>query len=982
MIKQLRYLCTLLLIAVASVAWGATVTDVIDSQATSEHLSNTGTGQWADDFTLVGTSGAEYFVHSMGTNGGTHALQWNKNGYLYASKSGGTVKSITIKGNGKNVDVYASNSAYTAKATATKICSLNASENGASYEFNQDYLYIAINGSTSSTQITSIEIVWEEENQNLKESDLTITSQSTISIAPEETSAITYTSSSTGEITWTSNNPSVATVENGVVTGVETGTAIISLEQAADANYKVGTAEVVAKVVKDGEGVWNAGFITKNTDGLTLVFNTDDITASYFKGDATIDPYSDNELIRVYKGAQLTFAVPDDYEMTEIVFTCTSNDYATALAAGEADTGTLQANGSSVTWEGVASSVVIDNSNAQTRISKIVVTYGQASVKQPSDFTVTPTTVNLVLPDTPTATVTYTTSSTGNITWKSADETVAKVENGVITAVAAGTTTVIVRQDADADYEASEEIEITVNVTGEAAALENIAALTALTDAGEYKVKLTDALVTYVNGKYAYIEDASGAVMLYGEEAVSNLVAGDKITGEATVTYAPYHNLPEVTAMSLAEGYTKTSGNKVTPTVVTLAQLDENYSSYISRYVTIENATVVSAFANKNSTIQQGEAKIVLRDQNSTATLVTTVDDIVTVTAHPAIYNTTKQIAVYEQSQIVVKQDDRADAEIAFSPETLTITQGDTGYEAPEFLNPNAIATEEITFTSSNDNVAKWSASGLVMGDEVGSTTITATFNGNDDYKPATATLVVTVNEDLNFAEVTIGSGIYKEVTSASELEAGKRYLIVGYKTTETAYYAYAGFDQEDAGKKYGLAVGVEVSADSTIDNTTSVATPIVLQKNGNNWFLMDGDLFLNYHLPAGTTKNNNLFADSDVNTDGTSWIIDFENDFLITNAFNQERSLEFNSDRFACYTSSQQDVVLYKEIAEITVIPGDVNKDGSVTVDDLEALVKILLGTNTAEDDYNMEAADVNGDEEITVADVSALVDILVGGE
>ena len=469
--------------------------------------------------------------------------------------------------------------------------------------------------------------------------------------------------------------------------------------------------------------------------------------------------------------------------------------------------------------------------------------------------------------------------------------------------------------------------------------------------------------------------------MLYGEAAVGDFIAGDKITGEATVTYAPYHNLPEVTTMTLAEGYTKTSGNKVTPMVVTLTQLDENYSSYISRYVTIENATVVSAFANKNSTIQQGEAKIVLRDQNSTATLETTVDDIVTVTAHPAIYNTTKQIAVYEQSQIVVKQDDRADAEIAFSPETLTITQGDTGYEAPEFLNPNAIATEEITFTSSNDNVAKWSASGLVMGDEVGSTTITATFNGNDDYKPATATLVVTVNEDLNFAEVTIGSGIYKEVTSASELEAGKRYLIVYNDAVAEDAYIYAGINTE---KHIGKYVIGQISDNKIDTNNVENAVPIVLQKSGENWYLLDGNNFLAYTRPVNTTSNNYLYYAS-TNVNGTEWAITTSS---ISNVWNSERNLRFNTtsgqERFCAYlaTGSQQDVVLYKEIADATVIPGDVNKDGQVTVDDLEALVKILLGTNTAEDDYNMEAADVNGDEEITVADVSALVGILLGGE
>ena len=913
------------------------MTDVINKDVTSSLVGATGQSSWTD-ITITGTSGAEYVIHTMGLTEDNYAIRWNKNGYLYASKSGGKVKSVTITGVSKSVDIYASNSAYSAKATATKITSLTASETGATYEFTTDYAFIAINGTTSSTQITSIEIVWEEENQDLQESDLALTSSSTISIVPEGTSQITYTTSSTGAITWTSMNPSIATVENGVVTGVETGTTIVTLEQAADANYKVGTASVIVKVVEDGEGVWNAGFTTKIENGLTLVFNTDNITATYLKVEATVDPYSDNDEIRVYKGAQLTFAAPEGYEITNIVFTCTSKDYATALSAGSADTGTLTANESSVTWAGVAQSVEINNSSGQARISKIVVSYGPASEKNPSDFTITsPTTIDLVLPGTPTATVTYTTSSTGTISWASADEDVAKVANGVITAVAAGTTTISVSQVADANYEASEEMTITVNVTGEAAPLENIAALTTLTEAGEYKVTLTDALVTYVNGTKGYIEDASGAVMLYGANAVGELVAGDKISGTATVTYTFYNGLPEVTALTLTEGYTKTSGNEVTPTVVTIAELNgENYSSYISRYVKIVEATVTSAFASRNSTIKQGDATIVLRDQNNPGTLTTTVDDVVTVTAHPAIFNTTKQIAVYEQSQIVVKQDDREAAEIAFSPETLTITQGDAEYTTPEFVNPHSISLDEITFTSSNENVADWDDSGLVFGTETGTATITATFAGNTEFKPATATLVVTVNENLNFVEVVEGSGIYQKITSASDLEVGKRYLIVGYKASETAYYAYNGFD-EDTSKKYGLVAGVTVENDR-IDNTESVATPVVLQKYGDNWFIMDDNNFLAYNLPAGTTKNNNLFSVSEALADGTLWTIDFEstNGYLITNAYNTERSLEFNSDRFACYLHSQQDVVLYKELGELAayavVVKNEEDKPVSVT--------------------------------------------------
>ncbi len=62
-------------------------------------------------------------------------------------------------------------------------------------------------------------------------------------------------------------------------------------------------------------------------------------------------------------------------------------------------------------------------------------------------------------------------------------------------------------------------------------------------------------------------------------------------------------------------------------------------------------------------------------------------------------------------------------------------------------------------------------------------------------------------------------------------------------------------------------------------------------------------------------------------------------------------------------------------------VTPGDVNKDGSVTIADVTALVNIILGKdNTEPYQYDHEAADVNRDEGITIADVTALVNIILG--
>ena len=83
------------------------------------------------------------------------------------------------------------------------------------------------------------------------------------------------------------------------------------------------------------------------------------------------------------------------------------------------------------------------------------------------------------------------------------------------------------------------------------------------------------------------------------------------------------------------------------------------------------------------------------------------------------------------------------------------------------------------------------------------------------------------------------------------------------------------------------------------------------------------------------------------------------------------------NPHRFSCYKGTQQDVVLYKELQENPVLIGDVNKDGSVTIADVTALVNILLNKDTTA--YDLNAADVDRANGITVADVEELVNIIL---
>ena len=259
----------------------------------------------------------------------------------------------------------------------------------------------------------------------------------------------------------------------------------------------------------------------------------------------------------------------------------------------------------------------------------------------------------------------------------------------------------------------------------------------------------------------------------------------------------------------------------------------------------------------------------------------------------------------------------------------------------------------------------------------VGEKTVTISYTYREVTKTATYTITVNEREPLNFVDVVTGTGIYQKVTSATELEAGKRYLIVYNDGVSDDAYIFAGVDTMNIGS---YVVGTV--SDEKIDNSVVNATPIVLQAAGNNWYLMEGENFLTYNLPVGTKKYNNLFSVSDGYADGTIWTLDFESEsgYLINNVYNTERYLNFNAtsgqERFACYlsSSSQQDVVLYKEIVA-SAKTGDVNEDGEVNVTDVTALVSMILG-NTPKND----AADVNGDGEVNVTDVTALVSIILG--
>ena len=81
---------------------------------------------------------------------------------------------------------------------------------------------------------------------------------------------------------------------------------------------------------------------------------------------------------------------------------------------------------------------------------------------------------------------------------------------------------------------------------------------------------------------------------------------------------------------------------------------------------------------------------------------------------------------------------------------------------------------------------------------------------------------------------------------------------------------------------------------------------------------------------------------------------------------------------RFASWKGDVNSNGAVRQIVATTVLKGDVNQDGEVSVADINAIVEVIMGKTT--DGTLIGNADVNGDQEIGLADINDVIDIIVG--
>lgn len=170
-------------------------------------------------------------------------------------------------------------------------------------------------------------------------------------------------------------------------------------------------------------------------------------------------------------------------------------------------------------------------------------------------------------------------------------------------------------------------------------------------NATAYEVVLKDAVVSYVNGSNAYIEDATGAILYYKKN--HGLEPGDILNGKISGTGYLYNGLPEIT--EIGTEVTVTKGGVIPETVVTIADLLADYPSFLSRRIKVAGVTVTDGLADndRNGVITQGENTINLYSGYKTGISIETgaQGDLI---AFPTVYQktqegeATKQLSVWE----------------------------------------------------------------------------------------------------------------------------------------------------------------------------------------------------------------------------------------------------------------------------------------------------------------------------------------------
>ncbi len=586
------------------------------------------------------------------------------------------------------------------------------------------------------------------------------------------TATVLPTNASIKTVTWTSSDPSIATVSAyGSVKGKKAGT--VTITATTNNNQKIATAKItVVKPTVKVTGITlnrtSATVIRGKT--LTLVAtitpsDATDNTVTWSSSDPTVATVSTSGVIKGLKigtttiktttkdgsyvaTAEIKVGVPVsgitfsksstkiNIGATEKVsYTITPSDATTKTVTWTTSNSNVAVVSSSgtITGKAVGTATITGTTKSNSKTATITVTVVKPVVKVTSvKLNKESTTINVGSTEKLVATVSPTNADNKKVTWKTSNSTIAVVSStGTVTAKKAGTATITATTD-DGSYTASATVKVVepvVNVTKitldktkvtiDISKSEKVTATVTPSNATNKTVVWTSS-----NTKVATVS-SYGNITAKGEgTATISAKAADNSNIKATVSVTVIKPVVNATGVTLNKtSATLNVGKSITlvPTV-TPANVTDNtvtWSSSDEKVASVSSTGVVKA-------LKQGKATITAKTSSGGFT-------------SSAVITVTKPTVRVRQLRL--------------NKSKTTITAGKTE-KVSATIEPTDATNKNVTWTSSDPSIAKVSSSGTITGIKAGTAIITAVSTDNNEIKSAIS--VTIEKQPVNPTGVTI----------------------------------------------------------------------------------------------------------------------------------------------------------------------------------------------------------------------------------
>lgn len=326
-----------------------------------------------------------------------------------------------------------------------------------------------------------------------------------------------------------------------------------------------------------------------------------------------------------------------------------------------------------------------------------------------------------------------------------------------------------------------------------------------------YEVDLTDAgaVVSYVSGNNAFIEDKTGGILLYSKN--HGLTAGQKIFGAVTGSGYLFKNLPEITSI---DGAQKEEGGEIPLTELTLSELLKNFNRYVSCRILLKGVTVTDAIASgdRSGKIAQDDNELAVWDQTKNLSMPLGTCDFI---CFPSFNNSDKQLSLFEKEQCTYSS-----YITTLSVSNLSVEMGQT-----KKLSVTTNNTEgAVTYSIDKTEVATVAEDGTVTPVAEGEATVTVNVAAAGMYTAAEATARITVTA----ASAPITGPKYVKVASAQEDWSGKYLIVFGTN-------AHATID----GKDLKATAAVTILNDAVQAGEEVDAAAVTIAKSGDAYSIL-----------------------------------------------------------------------------------------------------------------------------------------------